>query len=354
MLGYSRLTHIESTSEVWKKEMDISDAAKCLLPKEKEMKKCVWALVFFSAIYFGSGSVWADYPEKPITLIITQSPGGSSDVTARALADSASKILGRPIVVSNRPGGGGSVGLTMLKGQKADGYTIGNIVTGSLFAPYYRKTDYDPNKDFTPIIRYGDYTIGVVVRSDSPWTTFKQLVDYAKANPGKIRYGTSGPATIHHLPMEYLAKQEGIKWIHMPFAGCSPALTAILGGHTEVMVCSTEWKPYVDNGRLRLLSTHGAQRIPQYPNVPTWIELGYNISINSLLGFVGPKGLPRPIVDKLNDAFKMAMDSPEFKKAMVSLDMPIIYRNPEGLAKDMKDLTDKWGPFISQLGIKED
>ena len=311
----------------------------------------VLAVLFFQM--FGM-SVWAQYPTKPITLIIGHSAGGVGDLTGRALADGASKTLGQPIVVMNKPGAGGSIGVSLVKNAKPDGYTIGNLTTGGIFAQYIRKPPYDINGDFTPIIRYGDFYYGVVVRADSPWKTFKELVDYAKANPGKIKYSTSGPGTVHHLAMEKLAKQEGFKWVHIPSPGCHPGITALLGGHVDVSACDTVWKPHVDSGRLRLIAIHGPTRMPKYPDVPTWIDLGYKISITSFIGFLGPKGIPQPIQDKLHQAFKEAMETPEFKKTLDNFDMIPVYRNPEGMAKDIKDLCDEWGKVIVDLGLREE
>ena len=287
-------------------------------------------------------------------MIVGWGAGGATDVTIRALSEAASKTLGQPIVVTNKPGGGSAVGLAMLKNEKPDGYTIGNMSAGGILSQYMRKVPYDILTDFTPIMRFADYTFGLVVRTEAPWKTFKELVEYAKANPGKIKYSTSGAGSFHHLVMEAFSRQEGVKWVHIPYKSGHEATTAILGGHVEVEACSSEWKPYVDSGKLRLLATYNPMRLPKYPDVPTWVELGYNISASSLLGVVGPKGLPRPVVDKLHDAFKQAVDDPAFKKTMDSFDMPIIYRDPDGLLKDMKEIADRWGKLITDLGIRQE
>lgn len=309
-------------------------------------------MLVFPLLSFQSG--WADFPTKPINLYIGWGAGGSTDVTLRALSEAASKILGQPIVVMNKPGGGSAVCLSLLKDEKPDGYTIGNISAAGILSQYMRKVPYDALKDFTPIMRYGDYAFGVVVQAESRWKTFKDLVEYAKANPGKIKYSTSGAGTFHHLAMEALAKQEGIQWTHIPYKGGHEATTAILGGHVDVEACSSEWKPYVESGRLRLLATYNPKRLAKYPDVPTWVDLGYKIAASSLIGIIGPKGMPHPIVDKLHGAYKQALDDPAFKRAMDNLDMPIVYRNPEGLAKDMKDLADKWGKLIIEMGLRKE
>lgn len=298
-------------------------------------------------------SAWAQYPTKPINLLIGWGAGGATDITLRTLSEAAGKILGQPIVLLNKPGGGSAVALALLKNEKPDGYTIGNISAAGILSQYMRKVPYDALTDFTPIIRYGDYTYGVVVRAESPWKTFQELVEYAKANPGKIKFSTSGAGTFHHLVMEALARQEGIKWTHIPYKGGHEATTAILGGHVDVEACSSEWKPYVESGKLRLLSTYNPNRLPKFPEAPTWVELGYKIAASGGIGVIGPQGLPRPIVDKLHGAYKQALDDPTFKKSMENYDMPIVYRDPEGLGKDIKELGDKWGKLIVDFGIKE-
>jgi tripartite-type tricarboxylate transporter receptor subunit TctC len=321
------------------------------------MKKAKLVAVIFLFILFTFclSSGWAQpYPVKPINMIVGWGAGGATDVTIRALSEAAGKTLGQPIVVTNKPGGGSAVGLAMLKNEKPDGYTIGNMSAGGILSQYMRKVPYDILTDFTPIMRFADYTFGLVVRTEAPWKTFKELVEYAKANPGKIKYSTSGAGSFHHLVMEAFSRQEGVKWVHIPYKSGHEATTAILGGHVEVEACSSEWKPYVDSGKLRLLATYNPMRLPKYPDVPTWVELGYPISASSLLGVVGPKGLSRPVVDKLHDAFKQAVEDPAFKKTMDSFDMPIIYRDPDGLLKDMKEIADRWGKLITDLGIRQE
>ena len=312
----------------------------------------IFLVTLFFFLSFQPG--WADFPTQPINLYVGWGAGGSTDVTLRALSEAASKILGQPIVVTNKPGGGSAVCLALLKKEKPDGYTIANISAAGILSQYMRKVPYDALQDFTPIMRYGDYTFGVVVRSEAPWKTFKELVEYAKANPGKIKYSTSGAGTFHHLAMEALAKTQGISWVHIPYKGGHAATTAILGGHVDVEACSSEWKPYVESGRLRLLSTYNPERLAKFPDVPPWVDVGYPVAASSLVGIVGPKGIPRPVVDKLHGAYKKALEDAGFKKAMDSLDMPIVYRDPEGLYQDMKNLADKWGKMIIDMGLRKE
>ena len=312
----------------------------------------LWILSF---LLFLCPSGWAQqYPAKPINLVIGWGAGGSTDVTLRALADAAAKALGQPIVVKNKPGGGSAVALALLKNEKPDGYTLGNLSSAGIVGQHLRKVPYDSTQDFTPIIRYGDYIHGITVKADAPWKSIKELIAYAKANPGKLKYSSPGTGSSHHLVVEALGIQEGIKWTHIPYKGGHEATTALLGGHVDFQTCASEWKPYVDSGALRLLVTTGDKRYEKYSNVPTLVDQGYKIWAITLVGVIGPKGIPAPIVEKLHGAFKQAMENAEFKKAMSNFDMPIIYRDGQGLLKDTKEISDMWGPIIKQLGIKQE
>ncbi len=309
--------------------------------------------LFFLFIFSPAG--WAQsYPAKPINMIVGWGAGGSTDITLRALCEPAGKILGQPIIVQNKPGGGSAVGLALLKNEKPDGYTLGNISSAGITGQHLRKVPYDSTQDFTPIIRFGDYIHGIVVRADAPWKNLKELAAYAKANPGKLKYSSPGTGSSHHLVVEALGIQEGIKWTHIPYKSGHEATTALLGGHVDFETCASEWKPYVDSGALRLLSTTGEKRYEKYSQVPTMIDQGYRIWAITLVGVLGPKGLPAPIVQKLHGAFQQAMENPEFKKAMSNFDMPIVYRDGEGLARDIREISDRWGKLIAQLGLKQD
>jgi tripartite-type tricarboxylate transporter receptor subunit TctC len=298
---------------------------------------------------------WAQqYPTKTINMIVGWGAGGSTDVTLRALSDAAGKLLGQPIIIQNKPGGGSAVGLALLKNEKPDGYTLGNISSAGITGQHLRKVPYDSTKDFTPIIRYGDYIHGITVRAEAPWKNIKELVAYARANPGKLKYSSPGTGSSHHLVVEALGTQEGVKWTHIPYKSGHEATTALLGGHVDFQTCASEWKPYVDSGAFRLLATTGEKRYDKYTQVPTLIDQGYQIWAITLVGVIGPKGMPAPIVDKLHAAFKQSMDNPEFKKAMSNFDMPIVYRGPEGLLQDIKEISDRWGRVIQQLGLRQD
>ncbi|HYB19757.1 MAG TPA: tripartite tricarboxylate transporter substrate binding protein [Thermodesulfobacteriota bacterium] len=303
-----------------------------------------------------SGSAWAQekYPAKPINFFIGYPAGGTTDVCARPLVMAASKLLGQPIVVLNKPGGGSAVAVASLRNEKPDGYTIGILPSGAVLSQHMRKVPYDSAKDFTPIMQYAVYLYGLVVRADSSWKTFKEFIDYAKANPGKVRYSTAGPGTPQHLVMERLALKEKIKWTHIPFQGGGPAITALLGGHVEASSQTTEWKPHVESGRLRLLAVYGEKRMADFPNVPTLLDLGYDINAASLISIVGPKGLSPQIVATLHGAFKKAMEDPDFLNVSKQMDQPPLYRGPEDLARYLAKMNEEVGGLIKNLGLREE
>jgi len=312
------------------------------------------ALIF--AIFFGMPGIAQSqekYPSKPINFIIGYPAGGSTDVCARPLVAAASKILGQPIIVLNKPGGSSAVAMAALKNEKPDGYTIGILPSGAVLSQHMRSVPYDSAKDFSPVMQYAVYLYGLVVRSDSPWKTFKEFIDYAKANPGKIRYSTAGPGTPQHLVMERLALKEKIKWTHIPFTGGGPAIANLLGGHVEASSQTTEWKKHVEAGRLRLLAVYGEKRMESFPKVPTLLDLGYPITAASLICIVGPKGLPAHVVDTLHQAFKKSLEDPDFIKMGRQLDQPMIYRGPADLAKHLVQMNQEVGSLIQSLGLRK-
>ena len=295
------------------------------------------------------------YPARPITLTIGYGAGGGTDVSTRPLANAASKILGQPIIVVNKPGGATSVAMAALKNEKPDGYNIGTLGAGGFLVPLTRKVGYDVLKDFTPIIQFAIFQYGLVVRSDSPWKTFKEFIDYAKANPGKIRYSTSGVGGAQHLVMERLALKEKIQWTLIPYESGEEAVTALLGSHVEASSQTTTWKKYVDAGRFRLLVFYGEKRMTNYPNVPTLLELGYDITAEpSLMSLVGPRGLSPEVVETLHQAFKKAMEDPNFIRVSNQVDQPPFYRSPQELAKHLVQIHEQLAPLIRNLGLRKE
>jgi len=314
----------------------------------------ILGILFFINTLAGIALAQEKYPDKPINFIIGYPAGGSTDACARPLVAAAGKILGQPVIVVNKPGGASAVAMASLKNEKPDGYTIGILPSGAVLSQHMRKVPYDSARDFTPVMQYAVYLYGLVVQTNSPWKTFQEFIEFAKANPGKIRYSTAGPGTPQHLVMERLALKEKIKWTHIPFEGGPPAISNLLGGHVEASSQTTEWKKHVEAGTLRLLAVYGEKRMSAFPNAPTLLELGYDITAPSLICIVGPKGLSPQIVETLHGAFKKAMEDLDFIKIGQQMDQPVFYRGPQDLAKHLVQMNEEMGGLIGSLGLRKE
>jgi tripartite-type tricarboxylate transporter receptor subunit TctC len=301
------------------------------------------------------GAQAQSFPARPVTLIVPWAAGGSTDIGMRALATATEKHLGQSIVVENRPGGSGTLGPgQMAATAKPDGYTLAQLPITVFRFPFMTRTTFDPAKDFSYIIGVSGYTFGVVVKNDAPWKTFPELLVEAKANPGKINYGSPGPGTSLHITMEQIAKQQGIKWTHVPYKGSAETSTAILGGHIHAVADSSGWAQLVNMGQLRLLVTWGAGRTRNWPTVPTLKEVGIDMVSNSPFGIGGPRGMEPGVVKVLHDAFKKGMEEPSYAEAMAKLDMEPFYLSSENYAKFAVQQIAEAKRYIAELGLKQD
>lgn len=293
------------------------------------------------------------FPAKPVTLIVPWPPGGSTDISMRKMAEVASKHLGQPITIDNKAGASGTAGpATMAATARPDGYTIAQLPISVFRLPYMMKTAFDPMKDFTYIVHVTGYTFGVVVKKDSPYRTFKDLVEAAKKEPGKIKYATPGAGTSLHITMEQIALKAGIKWTQVPFKGGAETNAAVLGGHVDATADSTGWGSLVNAGELRLLCTWGAQRTKRWPEVPTLMELGYDIIADSPFGIGGPKGMQPDVVKKLHDAFKIAVEDKDVIETLNKLDMAPRYMDTASYHKFAMDTIKEQRELIEKLGLK--
>jgi tripartite-type tricarboxylate transporter receptor subunit TctC len=294
-----------------------------------------------------------NFPAKPVTLIVPWPAGGSSDLVLRALADAAQKHLGQPIVVENKPGASGTLGpAQMAASAKPDGYTVAQMPITVFRLPFMTKTTFDPAKDFTYILGLTGYTFGVVVQKDAPWKTFEELLADAKANPGKIKYGTPGTGTSLHITMEQIAKQRGIKWTQVPFKGAAENNAALLGGHIHAVADSTGWAPLVNSGDFRLLVLWNATRSKNWPDVPTLKELGFNLLANSPYGLAGPKGMDPKVVNVLHDAFKKGLEEPSYAAALVKYDQEAAYLSTADYEAHAKQQIEEGKKLVDELGLK--
>src|SRR3954471_1279269 len=321
------------------------------------MKRNVLGTALAAAGFVLAMSVGAraeNFPARPVTLIVPWPAGGSTDVGMRALAGAAEKHLGQSIVVENRPGGSGTLGPgQMAATAKPDGYTIAQIPITVFRFPFMTKTSFDPATDFTYIIGVSGYTFGVVVRDDASWKTFRDLIADARANPGKINYGTPGAGTSLHITMEQIAKQQGIKWTHVPFKGVAESMNALLGGHIDVVSDSTGWAGSVDGGQARLLVTWGAGRTRNWPNVPNLKESGIDMVSNSPFGIGGPEGMDPAVVKVLHDAFRKGMEEQSYKDSMAKLDQEAFYLDTAAYQAYAMKQVEEQKQLVEELGLRQ-
>ena len=299
-----------------------------------------------------AGLSYAEYPDRPITMYCPYS-GGTADASLRALASFAEKKLNQPIVVLNKPGASGSKCAGILASAKPDGYTLGMVTFGPLtMAPHMYNITYDPFTAFDHIMAFGQYMYGPCVRTDSKFKTLKDLIEYAKANPHKIKYSTVGLATPTHFGMVKLAQLTGVKWDVVVFKKVQQAVTACLGGHLPVVSQTpAAVVPHIKSGKLRLLASMSDTRWKWVPNVPTVRELGYDYDVVSWLALSAPKGTPKKIMDKLKVVFKSALDDPKFKELMDRLYVPIVYRTAEQYEQLAKTGYKENEAMIKALGL---
>lgn len=267
------------------------------------------------------------FPSRPITLITPWPAGGSSDAVMRAFAESAGRMLGTTVVVENKPGAGGTLGASAMVNAKPDGYTLTQLPLGIYRLPHMQKMSFDPVKDITHIACLTGYTFGLAATVDAPYKTLKEMVAYAKANPGKVNYGHTGTGTTPHLAIEEFAGKAGIELQDIPFKGSAEILQAILGGHIPLMSGTTEFVPHVKAGKLRFLATLGRERNKAFPDVPTVKESGWDTITESPFGIGGPKNMDPVLVRTLQDAFRKTLDDAKVQEALDKFYMPTIYMN---------------------------
>jgi tripartite-type tricarboxylate transporter receptor subunit TctC len=294
------------------------------------------------------------FPEKNITLLHAYSPGSSSSVTLRALGEAASKTLGRRFVIEDKPGAGGALAPSyMLKIGKADGYMLSQLPQPILRIPHIQKVEFDVLNDFTWIIRIVDYTYALVVKNEAQWKNLGELVSYAKANPGKLTYATSGVGVTMHMVMEELAVMNGIRWVHAPHRTTTDMLNAVIGGHIDMVAAAISYAPLVDAGKIRVLAILGANRIKRWPDIATAKELGYDVNASSSYGIGGPKGMDPKIVKTLHDAFRKGLDDPEFIRTMEQYDQVRSYLNTEDYTRWAREQYAVEKTVVERFGLKQ-
>lgn len=298
------------------------------------------------------------YPNRPIRLIVGFAPGGGSDLVARPLAQKMHPMLGQPIVVENRGGANGNLGLDAVAKSAPDGYTIGHV-NNSVIAMnplMYRNLPYDPQRDLVPIATVTQSALFMMVPASLPVRNLTEFVELARRRPGEMNFGSGGAGGITHLGFELFRNQTGVQIAHVPYRGSAPALQDMLGGRIQLMVDAISLaKPQVDAGLVRAIAVLGETRHPVLDTVPTAIEQGFpNLVVRGWQGFVAPAGTPPAALARLEDAFRQAVADPDIQSTFGTQGQMAVFRSQQDMARMIQEERARWAPIIRDLNIQLD
>ena len=298
-----------------------------------------------------SAPAFAAYPERPVELVVPYTAGGGTDAVARAFADAARKHLPQPVVVVNKAGAGGAIGLTEVMNARPDGARIGVGTVEITMLPHLGVAKFGID-DFVPIAMLNVEPSAITVRTDAPWTTIEAFLADAKARPAQLRVGNSGTGAIWHIAAESLSEKAGVRFMHVPYAGANPAVADLLGGHIEaVTVSPPEVAQHVAAGKLRILAVMSGQRAPKFPQVPTLKERGVDVQISTWRGLVAPKGTPEPVLAVLREAARKAVQEPAYRATMDRLDLNAVFVEGDAFRDVMRRDNEVFKSMIAKLGV---
>jgi tripartite-type tricarboxylate transporter receptor subunit TctC len=307
-------------------------------------------LVLFTTLLIAGLCQAQEWPNKPIQMIVQFPPGTTTNAVARDLAEELSKELDQSVVVVNKPGAGGVVGVSSLAMAKPDGYTIGTVNMPTLaIIPHLQLVPYDPLKSFTHLGVIGPYDYGIFVNADAPWKTISELIDYARKNPNKISYGTLGVGTTNQQTMERIGNDLGISWNLIPYKGDNESVLALLGNQIQVINASGAGTiAQVKAGKLRMLVSTGPKRWSAFPNIPTLMETGLvKFSQNSFFSIAGPADIPGPIKQRLEDAFrKILSDKTITERFLTKYEQTVAYQSGASYAKFIVEENANWKTIL--------
>jgi len=297
-----------------------------------------------------------EYPVKPVRLVVPFTPGGTTDILGRLVAQKLSESIGRQVIVDNRPGAGGTIGSDIVAKSPADGYTLimGHIGTFGVNPTLYPKLPYDAVKDFQPITLFAMITNLLSVNPSLPAKSVKELVALARARPGQLNYGSGGNGSAAHLATEYFKLLSKTDIVHIPYKGTAPAITDLLAGNTSMILTGVPAQlPHIKSGRLRALGVASAKRQPLFPELPTIMEGGVKgYEATQWYGVLAPAGTPRPIVDRLNAALVKALQSADVKERLASEAGEPVGNSPEEFHAFIQKEIARWAPVIRASGAK--
>jgi tripartite-type tricarboxylate transporter receptor subunit TctC len=326
----------------------------------KSLMRTFWAIVTGIALIVSAtgGVMAADYPTKPIRLVVPFPPGGTTDILARAVAQKLSEAWNEQVVVDNRPGAGGNIGADLVAKAAPDGYTLvmGTVGTHAINPNLYAKMPYDHVKDFAPVILVAGVPNVLVVNPSLPVHSVKELIDYAKANPGKLNFASSGNGTSIHLSGELFKTMAGVQMTHVPYKGSAPALSDLMGGQVQLMFDNLPSSlGLIKAGKLRALAVTSASRAAALPDVPTIAESGLpGFEASSWFGILAPAGTPHEVVAKLNGAVAAWLATPEAKEKLLAQGAIAAGGTPEAFAKHIDSETAKWAKVVKASGAHID
>ena len=296
---------------------------------------------------------WADFPEKPIQVLVGWPAGSQNDMIDRAISQPLQKILKQPLIIQNFPGGGGALVLGKIKTEKPDGYSL--FQTGTAMysrTPHLRSVPFDPLKDFAYLAQHAMFQFCIVDRGDNPWKDYDEMIAYVKKNPNTVKYSTSGVGTSMHLIMEYIGMRENLKWIHVPFTGGTEALAALLGGHVQVYSASLGTEiDQIRSGRIRFLISTNPKRNTIFTDAPTVLEKGYDFAVVSGACWTVPAGTPKDIQVKLEAALLQSFKDPAAQEVIKKWNMVIEPMDGESLRKMIEKDYKINGELLKQLGL---
>jgi tripartite-type tricarboxylate transporter receptor subunit TctC len=292
------------------------------------------------------------YPSRPMTYLVGFAAGGAGDMTGRVLADAARDRRGATLTVEFRPGAGATLAAGQTARARPDGYTL-NLFTGSamLTAPQMQRVPYDVTKDFTFICSFVSFPIPIYVKADSQFQSWAQLIDFARANPGRLRWGTAAVRGTAHIATEAAFRKEGLNTTFVPFGGGADAITALLGGHIEAVV-SSDYGPQLDAGTVRLLAESGPNKIPGFEQLPTFKELGYPIAVPSVYGIAGPAGLPAEVVTFWERLVQEIMPTQPFREYLRLLRGAGIFEGQQQFTESVLKAYSELGAAIDAAGMR--